>query len=86
MFSLLLSRKFYFQLELQGDKPSTVQNTLSMLSDSALVTVMSQCMLLLKQPEISNRQKQILKRELSDELVSRLDNFGPSLAPKKEAR
>jgi len=57
-------------MESQDERQSAVHNALTMLSDTALITVMSQCMLLLKQPQISNRQKQLLKRELSDELVS----------------
>ena len=57
-------------MESQDEKQSAVHSALNVLADSALITVMSQCMLLLKQPQISNRQKQILKRELSDELVS----------------
>ena len=56
-------------MDFEEEKNSSLGNALSLLSDSALVLVMSQSLLLLKQSHISNRQKQLLKRELCDELV-----------------
>ena len=58
------------QIDTSDEEGRNFHNLLHYISEQSLTLAMSQCLLILKHPDVSPKHKHMLKRELGDEMVS----------------